>query len=154
MLSTSGPSRTVKRNVNVTLTLTSDVGLCFANMNRNLHGTICIYVFFAVLILFPACESSRTRLIGSKAVRNIKERYALYWGCPIPGRPAGSYWVYNDPVGRAIKHGPYQHFSGEGRLDYEANFLDGKQDGTATLWNPRLGGRLLPVRDRQIPPKP
>ena len=47
--------------------------------------------------------------------------------------------MYSDSAGRAVKHGPYQHFSGDGRLDYRATFVDGKQDGTATTWNSQGG---------------
>jgi hypothetical protein len=44
------------------------------------------------------------------------------------------YYAYTDADGREIKHGAFENFQ-DGRLVQEANYRNGKLDGTITYWN-------------------
>ena len=84
-------------------------------------------------MLMAGCTAN-SQVVAGKRVERIAEYYAACWGCPFHEGVASISWVYTDAMGQKVKHGPFQTFYGNGRLNYEANFLDGKQDGTATVW--------------------
>ena len=44
------------------------------------------------------------------------------------------YYAYTDAHGVEVKHGAFENFQ-DGRLEYRANYRDGKLDGTITYWN-------------------
>lgn len=105
---------------------------------RSLHRSFLISasLFAACPFILLGCSGAgETRMIDGKLVRKVVLRYALFYGAPIPGRPSEIYWTYTDASGREVKHGPYQTVQEHGLLLYESNYIDGKQDGTATTWN-------------------
>lgn len=69
-------------------------------------------------------------------MRKFTSYYSLVWGLPIHDGPESTYWAYTDAGGKQVKHGPAQTFYGNGRVEYETYFLDGKESGTGTRRNP------------------
>jgi hypothetical protein len=105
-----------------------------------------------VTFLLIACRSADIRVISGKTVHKVTEYYSAFWGLPFHDGVSVAYWVYADSYGKQIKHGPYQTFYGNGHLEYEANFVDGIQDGTATRWdvNGGITGRTFWRAGKQI----
>lgn len=88
-------------------------------------------------LMMVSCRNGAgdTQVIAGKTVHKVTHYYALVWGLPFHDGPSDIHWAYNDPSGHEVRHGPYQNFYGNGRVQYEAFYLDGKEDGTATSWN-------------------
>ena len=89
--------------------------------------TLFLLLYVAILL---GCEAKS--LIEGKKVQKVQTRWGLVWGMPFPGRVWQVYYVYTDDQGNKVKHGPYQSFDGDGRLDYTAFYRDGKLDGAVT----------------------
>lgn len=92
------------------------------------------WLFVALTVLLIGCAGD-TQTIAGKKVHKVVEYYGLSWAVPIHDGPANIHWAYTNPAGQEVKHGPYQNFYGNGRLQYEAFYIDGKQEGPAASWN-------------------
>lgn len=94
-----------------------------------------LYAAIAVLLIGCRYGAGDKQVIAGREVHKVVEYYSLFWGSPFHDGPANIHWAYTDSSGHEVKHGPNQNFYGNGRLQYESFYLDGKQDGTATSWN-------------------
>lgn len=108
------------------------------NERRHEYPTHSAWLCVAFVLVIIGCRSAseNSQVIAGKTVHKVVDYYSLLWAFPIRDGPATVYWAYKDAAGKEVKHGPYRNFYRGGRPQYEAFYLDGKQDGTATSWKP------------------
>jgi len=98
-----------------------------------------LYVLLAVGGLL-GCEKKHI-VVEGREVQQVKKRWGLFWGMPFPGPIWQVYYVYTDDSGNKVKHGPYESFDRDGRLDYSAFYRDGRLDGTLSQFG-KAGEKL------------
>ncbi len=93
-------------------------------------------IVVAIVIIGAGNGCSRGGLvIDGKHVKEVKTRWALIWGLPLPGPVWQDYYEYTDASGKQVQHGPYRSFRRDGTLDYSAFYREGKLDGTLTRFD-------------------
>ena len=105
-------------------------------MQRWLRPAASMIVCVSLAVWLTSCQSTRqTPIIDGRTVERVETRWGLIYGLPLPGKISEEYYRYRDNSGKLVLHGPYRMYSPDGKLTYEAFYIDGRLNGTSTCWD-------------------